>query len=924
MPSTDPLSVVDLVQHADGGLSVAWTRRPGTTPRPLDAATRSTLQRLLDGVDEAERRAHAEGSHEGVTAPRRALGETLFALLDGPERALTRRIAKAREKRRPLRLVVRLRAEAPLDVAAHPAALWRWELLADGRGFVALRASGVRVGVQVGEEVPRAERSRKQGRLRILFMASSAQGVLPVLDHEREEEQLTDALSGFIAEGKVLLRVVEEGNLRRLRERLRKERYDVVHLTGHGALTDQGLRLIMEDAVGARVDVSAEQLLEVLRDAREMPFLVVISSCGSTDGRPDVPSLAAQLVAGGVPCVIGWARPVDDGIATEAARALYGRVSLGRSPLDAAADTRRHLHAQERGQEQAKHAWATMQLLSRQCPGPSVKLTGEETSADAPLTGERYRMLGGHMRVMERGFVGRRRELQRLLRLLREGRDDGRAVAGAVIAGMKGQGKSSLVGRAIDRHRDDVDVAPGLVVLHGALRESEVIEAFRGCAIAWGDPEAQATLDDVAQPVMARVERLLRGAWQARRLVIVLDSFEHNLDVPATGVAQLKPEAAALLEAVVPACLVGQPKVLVTSTAHFALPTKVAGALVEMDLGALEPASVRKLWLRGQEGKELAHLQPQQWEKLAERLGRNARVLDWARQLMGGRKPAELGAVLRRAGKAMKHWKGRAPDEAEQTRLAAVFLEQLAHEAAKASVGDGAMTFVQRARVYDVPVPAEAFAGLTEGTGVDVTTHVPALANLGLLELGSDEEGARVYRVSPLVEGQLREDEEERWHQVSARWFRRAAEGATGAALAERMVMAWMHALVARDQEIADWGADYTQTWAHERGAHADSAELAALHVERFPESLVGALWEGVATLLAGDLARAREKMLRAEQLAMRADVSTDDRRGVIEATAQVLQACGDFDGAAERMERARLLPPAAPLSAAAPDGTQA
>jgi len=56
---------------------------------------------------------------------------------------------------------------------------------------------------------------------------------------------------------------------------------------------------------------------------------MVISSCHSAEQRADLPSLAAELIQGGVPCVVGWTRPVFDEVATDAAEELYRRLCSG-------------------------------------------------------------------------------------------------------------------------------------------------------------------------------------------------------------------------------------------------------------------------------------------------------------------------------------------------------------------------------------------------------------------------------------------------------------------------------------------------------------------------------------------------------------------------------------------------------------------
>ena len=54
---------------------------------------------------------------------------------------------------------------------------------------------------------------------------------------------------------------------------------------------------------------------------------------------------------------------------------------------------------------------------------------------------------------------------------------------------------------------------------------------------------------------------------------------------------------------------------------------------------------MRKLWVRGRSA-ELASIGPNAWSTLCERFGRNARILDWARQLLGGKTSDEVRTVM--------------------------------------------------------------------------------------------------------------------------------------------------------------------------------------------------------------------------------------------------------------------------------------
>jgi len=874
--------VVDL--HDSGSaLTVQWRAAPGAHPRQIDADTRSRIGKQVAALEAAERRVGlardlvipgaTTPAGPALTAAQRALGETLFELLDGPDRALTRRLDAARRAATTLHLVVRLRSSDSEALARHPALGWSLQLTAAPDGPLAL-APNVTIAVQLGDAELAAPERMPSRPLRVLFMAYSPRNVEPVLDYEAEEERILGALAPFIEDHRLVLEVVEEGTIAELGRRPSRSAYDVIHLTGHGVITERGPRLVMETDAGDRDDVSAEQLLDALHGG-QMPRLLVISSCHSADQRAGLPSLAAELIQGGAPCVVGWTRPVQDDVATDAAEVLYRRLCSGSPVTEAIAYARRKLDRADQSCAFQAHAWATLQLLTTELPrfaiAPTKTPRGVEMSP-----GRVYRMLGNRMRVLAEGFVGRRRELQTLSRILRHGRWAPRgaaehAVAGALVVGMKGQGKSCLVGRAIDRHYQDTcqgSSAPSIVVLHGQLDELQLIDAFRTEAVRLADDAAERLLDDAGRGPTRRIERLLRHHWRDHRLVIVLDDFEQNLEIPGAGEARLSPFAAALLEVLLPVCRDEQPKLLVTSTARFALPAPLAGALAELPLGPLNGASIRKLWMRGR-GAELADVGPAAWASLCERFGRNARLLDWARQLLAGKTPAEIRRFMDDADArlpAWPTWKGQPLDEAKADELVAAFLRHMAFADAAATVGPDAMTFIARARVYDVPVPIDAFAGLTAGLAISLQQHVPALANLGLLELNA-EDGRAVYRVSPLVKPAFDAADAQRWHGVAADyWWEAATQG--GCWEPHGVLQAWEHALAAKRQDIADPAAELLSPWLDECGAFARSAALAARHVVALPGSVAGLRGAGYAVSRAGRPREGRRLLERAMELA--------------------------------------------------------
>jgi tetratricopeptide (TPR) repeat protein len=680
-------------------------------------------------------------------------------------------------------------------------------------------------------------------------------------------------------------------------------------------MTDSGPRLLMEDETGARHDVSPGQLLAVLRQASSLPRLVVLSSCNTAEHRNGLPSLVAELLQGGIPCVVGWTRPVQDKLASTAVAQLYDRLCQGEGPAQAVARARQSLHKDDAKQLLPTHTWASLQYLTTQPAGSALNLNEPPATEPSPTPEVVYSILAKRMRVLERGFVGRRRELQALERLLQRGSraspgEQQGPVVGALVVGMKGQGKSCLVGRALQRFSQDAG-EPAMVVLHGKLLELALLEAFREEASRMKDDKAEAWLEDGTLPVLQRLELLLRDHWQARSLVVVLDDFEENLDISGQGEALLHDTTLAfkLLEMLVPMCIEHQHKLLITTTARFSLPSHLQKALVEIPLGALDRASIHKLWTRGREGdKELLKVPRPVWTELCERLGNNARILDWARQIMKGMTPPEVNLLLDKAGQELK-WQKQGPDKAQQDELAALFLKHMAVEEAQAKVGADALRFIERARVYEVPVPAEALSRLTEGLSVSLEHHLVALANLGLLEMGNDE-GQVVYRVSPLVMEKFDAHNAQRWHGVAAEFWWKKAKTDNGW-YAYALHQAWEHALQAKRQDIADEIADIFNSWLRNRGEPKMSITRGRKHLEVFPESVAGLKWVGYALYQTGELQEGKDFLEQSIKLAEHQQTDEGQNPSVVKLRlssclhelADVLRAQGNLAAARSHLE---------------------
>ena len=152
------------------------------------------------------------------------------------------------------------------------------------------------------------------------------------------------------------------------------------------------------------------------RGAGVWPGLVFLSGC-HTGGSPEaglVASMAEALVDAGAAAVLGWALPVGDVSASSLAATLYRELGGGVGIAEAVTAARRALF------ESRSSYWHLLRLYAdRSGLGPVVSPLGSRgrvllrTRAASTL----FLDAEGRVRVPRPGkFVGRRRELQTLLR----------------------------------------------------------------------------------------------------------------------------------------------------------------------------------------------------------------------------------------------------------------------------------------------------------------------------------------------------------------------------------------------------------------------------------------------------------------------------------------------------------------------------
>ncbi len=138
-----------------------------------------------------------------------------------------------------------------------------------------------------------------------------------------------------------------------------------------------------------------------------------------------------------------------------------------------------------------------------------------------PARRTRYKALeDSRVRVLEYGFVGRRRQIQQGVRVLKGWHPEH---VGLLVRGPAGVGKSCLAGKLTERVKDKQ-----LVVLHGVLKKAELLTKLQRLFDREGLQSGLNVLQDRLE-YPDKIKQLCREALQELPTILVLDDFEQNL-----------------------------------------------------------------------------------------------------------------------------------------------------------------------------------------------------------------------------------------------------------------------------------------------------------------------------------------------------------------------------------------------------------
>ena len=453
-------------------------------------------------------------------------------------------------------------APQPLEMAFLEAP---WEVLSDAAGLLAADRSLVfcpvrRLGRPATEEPP----SRQ--RLSAVFMTALPEGNGD-LAFEAEEAAVLDAAAGAGMD----LVVEDSGHLPWLGELLgRLGRVDILHLSCHGSAEPRPL-LLLEDELGRPAAATADDLDAALQPRR--PRALFLSACETAAADKVLGSLAATLVQRGVPAVLGWGGSVLDEEAGRFAAELYQRLSRHGRLDEAVAWARLALlGADDLGRR--SRDWHQARLFAGAAGGGVLTAGGHKRALRDRRQVNEKAFLDARGQVQVAGpeeFIGRRRDLQRILRAFRTG------ATGVVVHGIGRQGKSSLALRVVQRLPDHRPL-----VLYGPFDGSALLDAL---ADVVAEPAArelvrqnrellrdEGTLVDVLVQMLETYCAQPEGS--RRPILFVLDDFEQLLEPadapPKRPVARFIEPVRALVRALNRAET--ESKLLITSRYTFTLP----------------------------------------------------------------------------------------------------------------------------------------------------------------------------------------------------------------------------------------------------------------------------------------------------------------------------------------------------------------
>ncbi|MEO0248074.1 MAG: CHAT domain-containing protein, partial [candidate division WOR-3 bacterium] len=398
-----------------------------------------------------------------------------------------------------------LRVGLQFDQSASQLSRLPWEFLHDGESFLVSRAKVLLS--RLPENGGRISTSPLESVLRMLVIISAPNDPsCAPLNVEAERDRILQAVDQLSAEGKIEVDFTDDATLKTIQDYL-LESYHIVHFTGHGdEKNGQGyLVLETEDLKAREVDSQVVCDLFAERGIR----LVVLSACKSAD-------LAEGLVRKGVPAALAMQYRVLDQSATQFAYTFYRALANGLA-IDASLVEARLAMKNAEGANGIDFATPILYQLDPHCLDVSCI---QPAAADAEMFDKLS--IDPEIHLMKYGFVGRHKEIHRLMDAIRSS-----VKRALLIYGWGGMGKTVLATHLATRLSDRFEGIYGYKC-NLDTRAEDILIGFNSFLNVIGIQSLNQVLSSPAS-LREKTAKLV-GILNQRRFLIILDNFESCLD----------------------------------------------------------------------------------------------------------------------------------------------------------------------------------------------------------------------------------------------------------------------------------------------------------------------------------------------------------------------------------------------------------
>ncbi len=375
----------------------------------------------------------------------------------------------------------------------------------------------------------------RPGPIRVLVL-SAAPTDEGQLDYEREEELILQATS--LLPQRTIVHFAETGTFEELGKLVSQVEPHIVHLSGHGIVAGDGKGYFaFEDDRGHTDAHEIEDLVAQVFKGSSVR-LVFFNGCQTSQAK--VAGLCQGAIRAGVPLAMGWSQSVGDGVATAFAKEFYERLArretIPQAMSHASLAIRRSGQLRVNGQVFQDATYSLARLYASDPSGLLYDHAAPQANYDGPAVV--YEQLGEGIKGLREGYIGRRREAQRLIPQLRSGE-----TTLAVLTGIGGMGKSTLATRAANRLKGDafvivpVKAAPGATPAYaGQATLNAIVDAL----IRTFDKAKRQDFVERLSAEKLTFRQKLRNAIDGLneiKALLVLDNFEDVLELETRKVA---------------------------------------------------------------------------------------------------------------------------------------------------------------------------------------------------------------------------------------------------------------------------------------------------------------------------------------------------------------------------------------------------